>query len=248
MQEARINDKTYIENKLPKTKGETMGKTINSKKQLAVELSKLKQIEGVDRGLEQYQTDSELAADILWNALMLDDIEDNVVFDLGCGNGIFGIGCMMLGATEGYFVDKDPKAINIAQENISRIDESGKSSSKITHLIKEDIDTWNKDIVDEKKRKSNKHRRIIMMNPPFGTKEKHADKTFLEKAFSIGDVVYSIHKLETVGFLRSISKDNGFKVDKTWEYEFGIKKSHAKHKKKTYGVKVLCARFVKESQ
>ena len=48
--------------------------SIGSKKQLAVELSKLRQIEGVDRGLEQYQTDSELASDMLWNISMLEDI------------------------------------------------------------------------------------------------------------------------------------------------------------------------------
>lgn len=46
---------------------------------------------------------------------------------------------------------------------------------------------------------------IVVMNPPFGTRKKHADRIFLEAAFQIAHVaVYSLHKTSTRTFIESI--------------------------------------------
>ena len=52
-----------------------------NKKSLAIFLSKLKKQESVSASLEQYPTDSDSAAHILWHAYMSGDIEDKVVAD-----------------------------------------------------------------------------------------------------------------------------------------------------------------------
>jgi len=207
---------------------------INSKKQLAIRLSKLTQIEGVDRGLEQYQTDSELAADILWNAHMFGDIGGNFVYDLGCGNGIFGVGSLMLGAKQGLLIDIDTKAAEIAKQNGSDFKE------KCT-VVNSDLLCLSFESPEDRAVKN-----IVIMNPPFGTKNEHIDRDFLKKGFGFGDVVYSIHKAESKVFLERFSEDNGFRITNTWNYEFGIKRSHIKHKKDNYKVAVICVRFEKK--
>ena len=84
-----------------------------SKSSLAIELSKLKVFNQANVSLEQYPTDSEIAATILWQAKMNNDIEDKIIADLGAGTGILGIGALLLGADYVYFVEKDEKAIEI---------------------------------------------------------------------------------------------------------------------------------------
>jgi putative methylase len=72
--------------------------------------------------LEQYSTPSIIAADVLWNAHSMGDIEGLKVVDLGCGTGIFTIGAAMMGAAESVGVDIDDDAVSIAKEQASRMD------------------------------------------------------------------------------------------------------------------------------
>ena len=92
-----------------------------SKSSLAVALSKLKLFSKPDVKLEQYPTDSEIAAEILWNAHMRGDLDNKIVADLGCGTGILGIGALLLGAKKVFFVDIDKNALEILKQNFSRV-------------------------------------------------------------------------------------------------------------------------------
>jgi len=139
-----------------------------NKKKLAIELSKLEKFENVKPELEQYPTDSELAAHILWNAFMQGDIENKIVADLGCGNGIFGIGALLLGAKLVYFLEVDGEALDVAIKNCK---------FENVHFRKMDVLEF-----DEKVD-------TVVMNPPFGVQQEHADKNFLEKAMEISDSI-----------------------------------------------------------
>ena len=66
---------------------------IASKGALAVILSKLKVFTAPKVRVEQYPTDAEIAAEVLWQAHMKGDI-GKVSADLGCGTGILGIGLL----------------------------------------------------------------------------------------------------------------------------------------------------------
>lgn len=47
---------------------------------------------------------------------------------------------------------------------------------------------------------------IVVMNPPFGTKRKNADREFLQAAFTIAEeTVYSLHKTSTRSFIHSFA-------------------------------------------
>ena len=188
-----------------------------NKKKLAIELSKLEKFENVKPELEQYPTDSDLAAHILWNAFMQGDIENKIVADLGCGNGIFGIGALLLGAKVVYFLDVDNGALDVAIRNCK---------FENVHFRKMDILEF-----DEKVD-------TVVMNPPFGVQQEHADKNFLEKAMEISNSIYSIHKIESKTFIDKLSKENEFEVVGIEAKEIILKKTMKFHKSEKYPTNV----------
>ena len=208
---------------------------IRSRSELAIVLSKLKTFENGKVRLEQYPTDSEVGADILWNAGFR-DISGKVIVDLGCGTGILGIGALLLGAKRVIFIDIDDKVLEVLKENLQFIDD------KIGMNLMEKSEIICKNVSELSTIKAD----LVVQNPPFGVKIKHADRIFLEKAFSIAPVVYSLHKVESKGFIEAFSKDNGFKITHYWEFDFPLKQTMKFHKKKIQRIKVGCWRLEKE--
>jgi putative methylase len=201
-----------------------------SKSSLAIELSKLKVFDQANVSLEQYPTDSEIAATILWQAKMNNDIEDKIIADLGAGTGILGIGALLLGADYVYFVEKDEKAIEILKENLNNLNIEDNFK-----IINSEIQEFNKKVD------------LVIQNPPFGTKEKHADKLFLEKAFEITTKIYSFHKTSTKVFIEKISEDHNFKIKEQIDFKFPLKATQKFHKKRIENIEVSCFKLVLQS-
>ena len=214
-----------------------MGKKV-SKSDLAVDLSKLKAFESPKVRVEQYAMDSEIGAEVLWNAFLFGDIDGKVIVDLGCGTGILGIGALLLSAKKVFFVDNDENALNIAKENLSSI-KSESSYRKKSVFIEKNVN--NVDLNNDFEGKCD----VVIQNPPFGVKDKGADAAFLEAAFKISDVVYSFHKLNCIKFVERFAEERGFEVTHLWEFDFPIKSSQSFHKRRIYRFKVGCWRFVK---
>ncbi|MBU0461553.1 MAG: METTL5 family protein [Nanoarchaeota archaeon] len=200
-----------------------------SKSELAVFLSRLERFTSSKLKLEQYETDSEIAAEVLWQAFLMKEIENRTVADLGAGTGILGIAALKLGAKKVFFVEKDEDAIDILKRNLK------KTKGKYEIICS--------DIADFDKRAD-----IVIQNPPFGTKTKHADKPFLEKAFSTADIVYSFHKESTESFIKAIAKDNNFKMTHHWKFDFPLKQSQKFHKKRIQRIQVGCWRLEKNKK
>jgi len=202
---------------------------MRTKKELAVTLSRLQNFDRPSIFLEQYPTDSEIAAEIIWNMYLCGEIENKVIADLGCGTGILGIGCMFFGPKKVYFVDKDRYALKKLRENLEL-----QGFDADYEIIESDINEF-KEQVD-----------IVIQNPPFGTKNEHADKAFLEKAFKITDHIYSFHKTNTRRFIEAITKDNQFKIDQEFKYSFPIKRAHDFHKRDIHRIEVSCFKLSKQ--
>ncbi len=191
-------------------------KPIRSKSQLAIALSKLAVFEkfGKQQLLkEQYATDSETAAEAIWFAYMSGDIQGKAVADLGCGTGLLGIAALLLGAEKVYFVDNDYDALAIAEKNITAA------------AAMADFEIMKADIADFDKKAD-----TVIQNPPFGTKEKHADRQFLLQAFKVANVAYSFHKIETADFVKKIAADNGFAVTNIIPLQLQLKKTYEFHR------------------
>lgn len=196
---------------------------ISSKSRLAVVLSKLKGFEKPKVKQEQYMTDSEIAADILWNAFMDGYINGKIIADLGSGTGILGIGALLLGAKKVFFVEHDEEVMAIAKENYKSLVDKMKGKAVFVLSDVKDFSTK----VD-----------VVIENPPFGTRGKHADRDFLVEAMRLAPVIYSIHKKTSKMFIEAFSADKGFYVSKYKDYEMPLKATMAFHKKRIQRIKV----------
>jgi putative methylase len=164
------------------------------KKHLAILLSKLEGFPEPKPWLEQYRTPGDVAAELLWFAYSSGHIAGRVVADLGTGTGILAIGAKLLGAKRVYAVEVDARALGVAKRN--------------AEMVGAGIEFINADVSEFNERVD-----TVIMNPPFGSQRKHADRPFLLKAFEVADVVYSIHlaKPEVRNFIEKFSVENGFR-------------------------------------
>lgn len=205
---------------------------IGSKGALAVVLSGLASFQEPKVKSEQYTTDSEIAAQVLWNAKLIGDI-GKVSVDLGCGTGILGIGLALLGSEKVLFVDSDEKALEIAKKNIEKVKSEGYAIGETIFMCK--------DISDFNEKCS-----LAIQNPPFGTKVSHADKKFLKKAFEASDIIYSFHKSEGKKFVEKFSTENNFTVTHVWDFNFPLKATYNYHRRKIKRIDVSCFRIEKQ--
>ncbi len=217
---------------------------IRSKKELAVALSKLKGFISAKVRVEQYITDSEIAADVIWNCYNLGDLKGKIA-DLGAGTGILGIGALIMGVERVVFVESESKAVEMLRKNLEIAKKLESEEGCLGTMVESgESEGWAKIIEGDLSIYIGKADAVIM-NPPFGTKNKHADKAFLEKAFSVAPVVYSFHKSNTAGFVSAISRDYGFKITHEWKYKFPLHYSMEFHRKKVKYIDVSVFRMEK---
>ena len=145
------------------------------KLRLSLILGKFKEHSNPNYFLQQYMIKPAVAADILF--MIKKDIENNKVFDLGCGTGRLSIGSALLGAKSVVGYDIDKNVIEIAKENlkISEI-ETGIPLSKICKF------KW-MDVMEIEEKCD-----VVIQFPPI-----IRDIEFLKKAIEIGNKVFSIH-------------------------------------------------------
>ena len=173
-----------------------------TKKELEMALQSLEVFDNPKVNLEQYPTPSVIASDILFSAYAAGDIAGKRVADLGCGTGIFAIGAYLLGAESVTAFDIDADALGIAERNsVSKGCEIEFVKCNINE-VSGSFDT-------------------VLMNPPFGSQNKHADRPFLSKAMGIADSVYSIHMACTLDYIEKTAEAAGRTVasHKTYKYE-----------------------------
>lgn len=178
-----------------------------NKKQLAIILSKLKRFENPKEYLEQYESDSEISAEILWELYLNNEIPEKVA-DFGAGTGILGIALLELGSSV-TFIEKEADAIIDLKENLEGYEDY--------EIVEGDVLNNSSDFD------------LVVMNPPFGTRRKGADIEFLENATKHSKAILSMHLTVTKDYVIKYLEKRGFKVKKTWDVNFPIKASYEHH-------------------
>jgi putative methylase len=194
-------------------------KTKLSKRQLEIQLGRLKILEKPNLKLEQYPVSSEVASELLYMAGFEHNDLDGRVIDLGTGTGRLAIGAALMGAEKVVGVDTDKRAIALAREN-------GETARVQVEWVESDIETV-----------SGRFDTVIM-NPPYGTRTSHADTEFLKKAIGLASVVYSIHKSSTREFLVQLVTRSGWQVDQIRSMRMDIPHLFEFHEKKRATVEV----------
>lgn len=196
---------------------------IRSQKHLAITLSYLKTFSNPKAKYEQYSTDSEIAAKLLWMAYMEGNIKEKRIIDLGCGTGILAVGALLLGAKHVVCVDVDPDIYPLLKANMDEVEAPASrwmfANQNMANCNCYDADT-------------------VIMNPPFGTKIPHADKMFLTTALNSAPQIYTLHKTSTEDFVRAFCRDNKLIIEWVEQHSYPLKNTLPKHKKKIERISV----------
>jgi len=189
--------------------------------------------------LEQYCIDATSAVDLIYLAgFEFDDIKNHLIFDLGAGTGRLSIVCAYFKAKYVISVDIDWTALKILKNNIQQLE-----LEKYILPICSDIKNFE---ISKSKLPHNLNITTIM-NPPFGVQRRTADRIFLEKAFFLSEVVYSIH-LANKKIRQFISKyvtEFNWKIDNIIPYNMVLQRSFPFHSQKTKKIDVDIFRFIK---
>ncbi|MCH1539817.1 MAG: methyltransferase [Candidatus Poseidonia sp.] len=199
-------------------------------KHLAIQLSKLQPHPCLHVELEQYATEGDLAA--YWTLAIdqIDGISNRVVADLGSGNGVLGIGCLLMGASHVIFVESDASAVGVIQTNLSSHPEfHGRWTVHQAHVGRDPIPLEDAS--------------LIVMNPPWGAQVPKADRPFFDLALeSQVDVIHVLHH-ERAGHLSGLIRDAGWESEHLLRTEFRLPAQYAHHAKRKAFTDVLCWRI-----
>jgi len=196
-------------------------------KELEILLQKVPYYDQPNPYIEQYMTPANIAADIIYTACQYNDIQGKTVVDLGCGTGIFSYGAKLTEAKEVIGVDIDEESIKIAK-NFAE-----KNNTYIKFLVE---DVKNVDLKCDS----------VIMNPPFGAQKSNrwADRGFIEKAFEISKITYSLHLTKTIDFIEKMVSSLDGEITNYKEYNFPIKHSFSFHNKKILNVDITLLRIL----
>ncbi|GAB4310315.1 MAG: METTL5 family protein [Methanobacteriaceae archaeon] len=208
-----------------------MKHNIRRKRQLEIALQRIPCHPSPNIEFEQYLTPANIAADVLWNAYSLGDIEGKNIVDLGCGTGIFAIGSLLLGAKESIAVDIDQEALETARLEAQhfRVDDKIKLINSDVGKFSFSADT-------------------VIQNPPFGAQKaqsRNSDRIFIKKALEIAPTVYSFHMKETEEFVVNYFNSLGGHLTHKFYYKFVIPRTYQFHEKEKIHIDVVVVRIIK---
>ncbi len=183
------------------------------------------------RELEQYVTDANLVAVAVWDAFMRGLIREKRALDLGCGTGRFAIASALMGARQAVCLDIDRDALRDARKNAERLGV--------------EVDFVNADATRPPFR--NGAFDVVFQNPPFGIWSRRGiDVEFLRSALLLGRVVYTIHKLPTLDYVRKKAAESGGRLEVLDTAVINIPPMYEHHMKRLHKVEVFLAIVFRE--
>ncbi|MBL6732595.1 MAG: methyltransferase [Candidatus Poseidoniaceae archaeon] len=201
-------------------------------KHLAIELSKLQQHPQHSVELEQYSTEGDLASFFVLAIDQLDLLEGKTVVDIGAGNGVLGLGCAMIGASNVVLVEGDQAVVTVANENSLKVMNKHNCSIETVQCMvgKEAAPEYLE--VD-----------IVVMNPPWGFQSPRADRPLLEYGFSLQPKsMYVLHS-QQAGHLKAIAKTHGYDWEVVFESNFRLPPKYSHQSRKMGETQIKCWRF-----
>ena len=185
---------------------------------LAIELSKLERISVPSLDLEQYQTEGELAARWMFDIRAFDDFTEGCrVVDLGSGNGILGIGAILMGAEYATLVEVDDESCKVCRRNVESLGLSERVKVVNSQIGEKGDDFYEAD--------------LVISNPPWGAQRSAADRPFLETILSIGTIAHIMHSAEAT-HIQNFFSNIGWSSEKYGECDFALPATYGHHASK----------------
>ena len=206
----------------------------SAQRKLAIALSRLPPHPCKDASLEQYATEGDFAARWLTAIVEVGDLENGIqVVDLAAGNGILGIGAVLLGAGSATLVELDSNALDAARNGVSSL---GLSDS--VECVQADVTDW---LQWPEERECG----LVVMNPPWGYQSKGADRPFIEAALaSPANAIHLLHAGDAT-HPPAMAREAGWSAEVLLEGEFRIPATYAHHLSRERSTSVKCWRFTR---
>jgi len=201
-------------------------------KQLEMALERLAGFDNPRTSLEQYLTPAPLAARLLFHAGLKGDIEGKTVCDLGSGTGILAVGAALLGAADVIGIEIDPGAVRTARDNAA--------------LLDVDVSFVVADVKDPETCGRIGPKDTIVMNPPFGAQNMHADRPFIDCALAVAPVTYGIFNAGSCQFIQTYTKGRAT-IAETVSGRLSIRRTFSFHKKNVQEIEVEILRLTRRT-
>lgn len=182
--------------------------------------------------LEQYATTPHLAACMLYTVQSsFGDVEGKLVADLGCGCGTLTFGAAMLGASACVGFDIDDDALRTFTSNREEL-ELDACEAVLCDVMASLSPRWD-DCFD-----------TVVMNPPFGTRQKGVDMEFVRAGLRLATTaVYSLHKTSTRQHVLARAHSWGVDAKVLAELRFDLPQTYKFHSKTSVDIQVDLIRF-----
>ncbi|KAK9839252.1 hypothetical protein WJX81_004343 [Elliptochloris bilobata] len=183
--------------------------------------------------LEQYPTRAHIAARMLYTVGNTYGELEGMVVDLGCGTGMLAIGAAALGCPHVLGIDVDADALAAAGANLAAI-----GDDLPVDLLRCDVAALGA--------QARLRADTVVMNPPFGTRQRGADLEFLRAAFRVSaGAVYSLHKSSTRAHVARVAAGelHAASAEVLAQLRFDLPASYAFHRHKTKDIEVDLWRF-----
>jgi|TARA_B100000809_G_scaffold125887_1_gene124135 putative methylase len=165
--------------------------------------------------LEQYTTDGNLAARWLTDISAFDDLTEGcTVADLGAGNGVLGLGALVLGAGRAILVETDQAACDVAKSNAESMGFTESVEVIRTTLGSGPINLTPAD--------------VVICNPPWGRQTPRADRPFLEAIIASEAPAHLLHSAEAT-HIQPLFENAGWSAERYGEADFALPASYSHH-------------------
>ena len=168
--------------------------------------------------LEQYTTDGDLAARWLVDIAAFGDLSEGcTVADLGAGNGILGLGALVMDAGRAMLGEADQAACDVAKSNAE--------SMGFTDSVEVIQATLGSDQVDLRSAD------VVISNPPWGRQTPKADRPFLEAMIAAEAPSHLLHSADAT-HIRPLFEEAGWAAERYGEADFALPAAYSHHSRK----------------
>ncbi|MEE3113887.1 MAG: methyltransferase [Candidatus Thermoplasmatota archaeon] len=165
--------------------------------------------------LEQYTTDGDLAARWLVDIAAFGDLSEGcTVADLGAGNGILGLGALVMDAGRAMLVEADQAACDVAKSNAE--------SMGFTDSVEVIQATLGSDPVDLSSAD------VVISNPPWGRQTPRADRPFLKAMIAAAVPAHLLHSAEAT-HIQPLFEEAGWTAERYGEADFALPTAYSHH-------------------
>lgn len=176
-------------------------------------LESLRGFSAPDAKLEQVETPTEPAVDLLTEALSREDLQDRTVLDLGTGTGRLAIGAALLGARSVVGVESDTAALEVARSN-------ARATGAEVLWVHSDVSGY--DTAAE----------TVLLNPPFGAQRAHADRPFWTAAFDLARRgIYAFSLADSRTFIARLAVARAARIETTRPIPWELPATFPHHRK-----------------